>query len=282
VGKVTSFFEKRGKKFGSRGRFAYGAFVTIAVIGIFTIPALLLLNFLNEHAAFLYVVIGGFMLKPAFCLREQQRVAKRVIDFLSCKENHEEPPELRTLLSLVDKNKNDLSEPPIISASVRSLIENLVDFFVTPLFYFLIFSVPGAIAARIINTLDSMLGRRGDYEYFGKFAARLDDVMNYIPARITTLLIILAAYLSRMNSRLAWRTALHDHTNTASPNAGWTMAAAAGALEVQLVKAGHYKLGKAIKPLGVDTIGDAITLFEVTAVIWSFICLGFTVSINIL
>ncbi len=222
------------------------------------------------------------MLKPTFCLKEQQGVARRVMNFLSDKEKHKEPPELRTLLSLVNRSKEDLPEPPVISASVRSLIENAVDFFVTPLFFFLIFSVPGAIAARVINTLDSMLGHRGDYEYLGKFAARLDDVMNYIPARITTLLIVLAAYLSRMNNRLAWRTALSDHKNTASPNGGWPMAAAAGALEVQLVKAGHYKLGKAIKPLAVDTIGDAITLFQITAIIWSFICLGFIVSIRIL
>lgn len=282
MGKVTALLEKWGKNLGPRTQFVYGAFITITIIAIFTIPAFLLLNYLNENAAFLYIIIGGFMLKPAFCLKEQQGVAKRVMDFLSDKEKHEEPPEIRTLLSLVDRSKDDLPEPPIISASVRSLIENAVDFFVTPLFYFLIFSVPGAIMARVINTLDSMLGRRGDYEYLGKFAAKLDDYMNYIPARITTLLIVLAAYLSRMNSRLAWRTALSDHNNTASPNAGWPMAAAAGALEVQLVKAGHYKLGKAIKPLGADTIGDAVTLFEVTAVIWSFICLGFIVSIKIL
>jgi adenosylcobinamide-phosphate synthase len=107
---------------------------------------------------------------------------------------------------------------------------------VAPLFYFLILGIPGAVAYRVINTLDAMIGRHDQYEYLGKFAARLDDVVNILPARLTALFIVLAAFILRINTRAAWHIMLRDHAKTASPNAGWPMSAAAGALGVQLTK----------------------------------------------
>ncbi len=83
-----------------------------------------------------------------------------------------------------------------------------------------------------------MVGHHDKYEYLGKFAARLDDVLNYIPARLTALLLVLAAYLSRKNGKMAWRTAVCEHNKTESPNAGWPMAAMAGALGIRLEKVG--------------------------------------------
>ena len=103
---------------------------------------------------------------------------------------------------------------------------------------------------RAVNTLDSLLGYRGAYEYLGKFAARLDDVVNLVPARISALLILAGGALSRPSVRRGWRIMLRDRRRTASPNAGLTMSAMAGLLGIQLEKPGHYRLGEGLREAG--------------------------------
>jgi adenosylcobinamide-phosphate synthase len=116
-----------------------------------------------------------------------------------------------------------------------------------------------------------MVGYHGEWEYLGKFAARLDDVVNFVPARVTGLLIVLAAWICKKNVSQAWRIMLRDHKKTQSPNAGWTMGAIAGALGVQLEKAGHYKLGDNHSSLSLDTIDASLQMIMVAAVIWSLL-----------
>jgi adenosylcobinamide-phosphate synthase len=119
-----------------------------------------------------------------------------------------------------------------------------------------------------------MLGHHGKYEYLGKFAARLDDVLNYIPARLTALLIVLAAYLSRKNGKTAWRTALGEHKKTESPNAGWPMAAMAGALGIRLEKVGAYIIGEWGSAPAAEATDGSLRLFQVAMLVWAAICLG--------
>ncbi len=160
----------------------------------------------------------------------------------------------------------------MVSATVESVAENIVDSFVAPLFYFLLLGIPGAVAYRVVNTLDAMIGYHGKYEYLGKFASRLDDVLNFIPARVTVFLLVFASFLSGRDARAAWQVALNEHSRTESPNAGWTMAAAAGALNVQLVKVGHYRLGAAATPLVPQTIDAALRLVLISMLSWAGIC----------
>jgi len=148
---------------------------------------------------------------------------------------------------------------------------------VAPLLYFLLLGIPGAIAYRAINTLDTMIGYRGEYEHVGKFAARLDDVINLLPARLTALFLVMAAFISGRHGRASWQAMLHDHARTESPNAGWPMAAAAGALGVQLEKVPQYRLGEAKAPLVPQTIDAALRLVGVSALTWVIIC--FTVEV---
>jgi adenosylcobinamide-phosphate synthase len=143
---------------------------------------------------------------------------------------------------------------------------------VAPLFYFLIFGIPGAIAYRVVNTLDAVIGYHGKYEYSGKFAARLDDVLNFIPARLTALLLVSAGFLSRRDGRKSWQVACDEHKKTESPNAGWPMAAMAGALSVQLEKVGHYKLGEANALLMPETIDISLELMQIAMLVWILIC----------
>ena len=158
---------------------------------------------------------------------------------------------------LVSRPSHDLSTDQVVSATVESLAENLTDSVVAPLFFYLLLGLPGAWAFRVINTADSMLGYRDrGLEYLGKASARLDDLVNWIPARIAALTIVLGAFLAGESGRGAWQIMWRDHKLTASPNAGWTMAAMAGALAVTLEKPGAYRLGGSALPT-VDAIPRA-------------------------
>ncbi|MHB8620796.1 MAG: CobD/CbiB family cobalamin biosynthesis protein, partial [Chloroflexota bacterium] len=128
-------------------------------------------------------------------------------------------------------------------ATIESVAENSADSIVAPLFWYLLLGAPGALAYRFANTADAMVGYRGQYEHLGKASARLDDALSYIPARLTALLLVGGCRLLGLPAGRAWSVARRDHAATASPNAGWPMAAAAGALAVPLEKAGHYVLG---------------------------------------
>ena len=129
------------------------------------------------------------------------------------------------------------------SAAIESVAENLSDAFVAPLFYFAVAGVFGALAYRAVNTLDAMVGYHGRYEYIGRVAARLDDLVNLVPARLTAAFLVAVAFLIGGSGLRALRGAWRDHFRTESPNAGWPMAAMAGALGVELHKVDHYRLG---------------------------------------
>jgi adenosylcobinamide-phosphate synthase len=178
---------------------------------------------------------------------------------------------------LVSRPTATLRAEQVAAGVVESLAENLTDAFVSPLMFYLVLGLPGALAYRALNTADSMHGyRQGALEYFGKLAARLDDVANLIPARLAALALVIVA---GRRVRSAWSTMLSDHRLTASPNAGWTMAAMAGALGVMLAKPGAYSLGHGREPDVTDIaralrlLGRAIALTLALATI-SAIVLG--------
>lgn len=131
---------------------------------------------------------------------------------------------------IVGRDVRQAAPPALSRAAIESLAENASDGVIAPLFWAAIFGLPGIAAYKAINTLDSMIGHRTPrYQDFGRFAARLDDAANWIPARLTALLFAAAA-----RSRQAWRIAVRDAGGHRSPNAGWPEAAMAGALGVRL------------------------------------------------
>lgn len=151
---------------------------------------------------------------------------------------------------LVSRPTATLDGGLVASGAIESVAENLTDALVAPVAFFLVLGLPGALAYRALNTADTVLGyREGPLEYFGKVAARLDDLANLIPARLAALAIVMAAGTSSM---AAWSAMARDHGRTASPNAGWTMAAMAGALAVTLHKPAAYRLGRGPLPEAAD------------------------------
>lgn len=141
-----------------------------------------------------------------------------------------------TLLSLVGRERRFLDESGVSKAAIESLAENFSDAVVAPLFWGVLFGLPGLLTYKCLNTLDSMVGYKAPrYFWFGKCAARLDDAANFIPARLAGGLLCLAALtLSPRQGRAAWRAMRRDAHSHPSPNAGWPEAACAGALGIAI------------------------------------------------
>jgi adenosylcobinamide-phosphate synthase len=154
---------------------------------------------------------------------------------------------------LVSRPTAGLDNRHVASAAIESVAENLTDSFIGPLCFYLAFGLPGAAVYRMVNTADAVLGYRdGRLEYFGKVAARLDDACNLIPARLAGMAVVVGAAFAGEHSRSAFAAMIRDAARTASPNAGWTMAAMAGALRVTLEKPTAYRLGRGALPSGSD------------------------------
>ncbi len=166
---------------------------------------------------------------------------------------------------LVSRDVSELDEGLVAAATVESLAENSSDSVAAPLFWYAIGGLPAALAYRFVNTADAMLGYRdAEREWLGKSAARADDVLNIVPARLTALLIVAGAALGEGNAGRAWQVWRGEAAKTASPNAGQPMSAAAGALEVELEKVGHYRLGEGLRRPGASDIWRASRLMSVS------------------
>jgi len=290
MGKVISFLERFAPAEGKRSQLVYGGSMVLLTMVIFALPLYFLLlylpfgqnqlNLFNSSPFFAfgkipYIIAGALLLKPTFSLRELRQTALNIKALLT-EDNLKEAQS--KMSALVSRDTGNLGKPAMVSATVESVAENTCDSFVAPLFYFLLFGVPGAMAYRVVNTWDAMIGYHGKYEYLGKCAAKLDDILNFIPARLSGLLLVIAAYLCRKDSRNAWQVMLRDHGKTKSPNAGWPMSALAGALRTRLEKADCYSLGNANNPLSPQLIASGIKLLEASALLCVLFILAMEVT----
>jgi adenosylcobinamide-phosphate synthase len=270
MGKLVSLLMKGapGSQRSRTAQFLYGVIVTVLTIGIFSVAAYFVLAYIRNLNIVAYILVGAVLFKTMFSLRGLGKAALRVKNLLI----EDKLPEARAAVkALVGRDTTQLDSGQVVSATVESVAENSCDSFVAPLLYFLLLGVPGALAYRAVNTLDNCIGFRGKYEYLGKFAARLDDVVNFVPARITAFIFVVAGWISRNDIRGAWRIMFRDHSKTASPNGGWTMGAMAGALGVQLEKVGYYKLGDSGNLLLPATIDASVTIMMLMALIWTLV-----------
>jgi adenosylcobinamide-phosphate synthase len=181
----------------------------------------------------------------------------------------------RMLARMVSRETRGLTEDGLVRGTIESVAENSSDGVIAPLFYLAVGGAPLAFAYKAINTLDSMLGYRTErYEYFGKAAARLDDVVNFLPARFTAVALVGAAWIGNqfdypVDGATAWRALKRDGRKHASPNAGYPEAALAGALGVQLGGASSY-FGKLVKK---PTLGDALRPLDASCIPLSLLLL---------
>jgi adenosylcobinamide-phosphate synthase len=206
------------------------------------------------------IVLEALALKPAFAARRLAAVAAEVGTALDAGDLDE--ARRRVGRHLVSRETRELSAAEVTSAAIESVAENLADSVVAPLMAYATGGLPAAWAYRALNTADAMWGYRdARYEWFGKGAARLDDLANLVPARLAALAVVGGAGLVGESATGAARLAWRDHGRTASPNAGWPMAAMAGALGVGLVKPGAYRLGDEPLPETPEVIRRALRVF---------------------
>lgn len=191
------------------------------------------------------LAVAAWLLKSSFALRGLLDAGARVAHAVG---NDDLDEARRELPWLVSRPVEDLDRAHVCSAAIESLAENLADSYVAPLVAYAVGGLPAAMAYRVVNTADAMLGYRGDLEFLGKAAARLDDLVNLVPARLTAAAIALSAPVVGLSGRRALLAAMGEAGRTSSPNAGWSMAAAAGAIGIWLEKPGTYRVGAGADP----------------------------------
>lgn len=261
MGSLIRFLLRFRPHGNSTSEFLYGIFILVIGISLSVgagFGILYLVSFLPLWAG---ILLQGIFLKLTLSLRGLNRAAKEVQTALESRDL----PEARRLLSwhLVSRDTSELNEAQISAAAIESVAENASDGIIAPLFFYAVGGLPAAFAYRFVNTADSMLGYRdAEREWLGKFPARFDDLLNFIPARLTGLFIMISAPFCNASFYGAWRIMRRDASQTASPNAGIPMSAMAGALNVELEKIDHYKLGKGLhKPIPTDLALARIILF---------------------
>ena len=200
-------------------------------------------------------------LKSIFAYRNLRRSVLAVGEALA----EDDLVEARRLTSwhLVSRDTGQLSAEEVAGAAIESLAENLTDSVTAPLLAYSVGGLPAAWAYRLINTTDAMWGyRTPEFEQLGKFPAKLDDALNWLPARLTGWALVGATGLTGPNGPRAAQVMLNQHGRTASPNAGWTMSAMAGALGVTLTKRDVYTLAGGSNRLDVAAVRRAVRLAD--------------------
>ena len=241
MGKLISLLEKlllRAedkplKKAFKGGVLVYAVVIIVMAIG-FAIENLTLE--IPNHAAqiFAQALVLSFMISPKSLAREGYAIYL----FLE----HDEIDYARERVGwIVGRDTKNLNEAEITRATVETVSENTVDGVISPLFFFAIGGLPLAMFYRAANTMDSMIGYKSEkYFFFGQIAARLDDILNYVPARITGLLFVCAAFLLQLDYKNAFAMMKRDAKKHPSPNGGWAEATVAGALNIRLGGMNYY------------------------------------------
>ena len=233
IGSFISILEKLCRKIAKSNTMlmilgAILVFIVVFVSGGITLLVLKLASF-NKYA---YLIVSSvicyYMLAGKSLKTESMKVYKAF-------ENNDTEGARKAVSMIVGRDTQSLTKEGIIKAAVETVAENSSDGVVAPLIYMLIFGPVGGVVYKAVNTMDSMIGYVEEkYFYIGKFAAKLDDVLNYIPARISGILVIISAFILRYDYKNAFRIFKRDRKKHASPNSAQTESAMAGALGVQL------------------------------------------------
>ena len=262
-----------------KGELAAGTFFAVFVVAVSTaVPALLLAlaSRLSSWLVFALEVFWSFQILAAKSLKSESMKV-----YAALKEG--DLPKARKAVSMiVGRDTQKLTEEGVAKAAVETVAENSSDGVIAPLLFLALGGPALGFFYKAVNTLDSMVGYKNDtYLYFGRFSAKLDDVLNFIPSRISGLLLVLASPLAGLSMEGAWKIFRRDRRNHASPNSAQTEAAAAGALGVQLAGDAYY-FGKLYKK---PTIGDPLRPVEyedirrVNWLMYAAVCLALVLAV---
>jgi adenosylcobinamide-phosphate synthase len=251
LGRAAAALVARAPQRGPARQLAAGALLVAALVLGAGAAAALFAAAAGALPPVLGVVACALALKSTFAIRGLGQAGRQVADRLRAGDLDGARFALRSLCS---RDAAPLTGAEVAAATVESLAENSSDSVVAPLVFYALFGLPGAACYRAANTLDAMIGYHGRFEYLGKVAARLDDVLNWLPARLTARLLLVAGAFRGADVARGRRVLARDGAATESPNAGRPMAAMAGLLGVALEKRGCYRLGDALAPVGAGDI----------------------------
>lgn len=209
-----------------------GVLIALTIPMLAGVGSWLLLEIVEKPARATEYIAAIYFAYTALSVRGLDQAGKEVIDHL---QNGRINQARASLAGIVGRDTQDLDEPEILRAVIETLAENSCDGVVAPLFYLALGGAPAGLAYKAINTLDSMIGYKNDrYLHFGWAAARLDDVVNFVPARLAAVLAAASAFILRLSWKESLRIVSRDARLQPSPNSGFPEAAFAGALGVRL------------------------------------------------
>ena len=233
--------------------------LTILEIGINLIS-------IDYLSVIVWIVLGGILLKTTIAIKGMEKHALAVVSSL---ENNNLASAQDNLAMIVKRNTQNLDKNHVLSGVVESISENTVDGITGPLFYFGFFGLPGAFVYRLINTADSMIAYKTNiFNNIGWFTANSDKILNYIPSRLTAMVMIFSSMILGKDWKKSYTIMMRDGRNTQSPNAGYPMAAIAGALGTKFEKINFYSLGDGEVSFSTEHVKSAIALMKVTSIIF--------------
>ena len=290
IGKLINFNKNIFIKIKNKSS---GLYVVICVYVISSV-IIYLIYYLLSFNELLLVIIYSILLSSTYSIKMLLNTAVNVKNDL----NESIEKARKSVSYLVSRNTDELTEAHIVSATIESMTENITDSYIAPVFYFFVFSIVFlifniknaifyliliAFIYRISNTLDAMLGYKTDeLKFIGFIPAKIDDALNYIPARIAGFTVVISSFFLKMDWRNSYKIMKRDARNCPSPNSGFTMAPTAGALNIQLVKRQTYILGDNTKEINVDDISKAVKLSKLTIFLFTVITLLIFISIGLI
>jgi len=249
-------------------------FAVIMITGTWIIATTTIALAAKIHPA-IAVIIEIVLIYYCLSARSLEKAAMDVSNSLKAKKLDKAKQKVSMI---VGRETENLTENGVARAATETVAENLVDGFISPLFFAAIGGAPLALAYKMINTLDSMIGYKSDkYIQFGKVSARIDDIANFIPARLSVPVIAFAAQLLYGKGKRSIKTAFIEGTNHSSPNAGYSEAAFAGALSIKLGGPNYYHgklvekpyIGTHFGSIKIDHIKESCDLMLLSSVIWA-------------
>ena len=277
MGSIISFFKEMF--IGIKNKLSGLLVVICAAIAVSLI--LLIIYFIFKINVILLFIIFTILLSSTYSVNMLLQTAIDVKKDL----NEDIDKARRSVSYLVSRSTDELTESFIVSAVIESMTENITDSYVAPILYYFVFGlvilywpmdyglyflllVP--MLYSLSNTMDAMLGYKTDeLMHIGFFAAKIDDILNYIPSRIAGLFVVVSAYLLKLDGKNSFRVMMRDARKCPSPNSGYTMASTAGALNIQLIKKETYILGDSNKEITAEDISRAVNLSKLSIILFT-------------
>ena len=268
LAKLTPFFKNSSDSIEKLGGIIL-IFITCVIAASIIIFLDIGINLITTDLLTIVVstIVGGILLKTTIAIKGMERHALAVVNSI---ENNDMVAARDNLSMIVKRNTKDLDKNHVFSGVIESISENTVDGVTGPLFYFGLFGLPGAFVYRVVNTADSMVGYKTNiFKNIGWFAANCDKIFNFIPSRLTGLTMIFSAMILGYNWKNSYQIMIRDGRKTQSLNAGYPMAAIAGALETRFEKVNHYSLGDGEIEFSKSHVKSAISILKITSIIFS-------------